>query len=186
MTIFQEFKLGLILCFGLFLIGACAPDKGPYTRELPETQVFHDDGGVYARILIPAGESVNQFVRGGENEPKAEDFLPYPGNWAEVVPKKEQSQHVLILTDALAKGSTLEIKPIAVIELDSAGITFNIVIAVPVDSLLKSIELDNFADLITDYESIRYILQTWFVNHKGFGVFELVGWHDETYAKKLL
>jgi len=167
-------------------IGACVDDRGPYSPALPEHKVGTLGDGVFARVLVPAGSSVNQYVRGGPDEPKPFDFLPYPGNWAQLVIPVKTSLHVMILTDALAKGSTLRIKLIAVLQLDSANIQRDIIIAVPTDSLLRSMQIDGFVDLITDYEPVRYILQTWFVNHRGFGAFDVVGWRDEAYAYMLL
>ena len=171
----------------------CVPDRGAYTPSIPGHKVETLGEGVFARILVPAGSSVNQNVRGAPEEPKPFDFLPYPGNWAEIIQPQSPNEslghipfRVMILTDALAKGSTLGIKPIAVLQLDSAGIPRDIIIAVPADSLLMSLQIDGFVDLITEYEPVRYILQTWFVNHRGFGAFEVVGWRDEAYANKLL
>ncbi len=182
-------KLLLVACVGLFYLmstSACVNDRGSYTPTLPKHKVETLGDGVIARVLVPAGSSVNQYVRGGPDEIKPFNFLPYPGNWAELIQPEHTTLRVMILTDALAKGSTLEIKPIAVLQLDSAGLSRDIMIVVPVDSLLKSLQIDEFADLITDYEPVRYIIQTWFVNHRGFGAFEVVGWRDETYANKLL
>jgi inorganic pyrophosphatase len=180
------FLLACVVAIYVFCAGACVHDGGSYTPKLPKHKVATSGEGIFARVLVPAGSSVNQHIRGGPNEPKPFDFLPYPGNWAEVIRPDQKTLHVMILTDALAKGSTLGIKPIAVIQLDSSGVPRDIIIAVPTDSLLMSVQLDGFSDLITDYEPVRYVLQTWFVNHRGFGAFEVVGWRDENYAHKLL
>lgn len=173
-----------VIC--IFCTGSCVRDSGQYTLKLPEHNVATLGEGIFARVIIPAGFTVNQKVRGGPDEQQPFDFLPYPGNWAELIQPELKSLHVLILTDALAKGSTLSIEPIAVLQLDSAGVAKNILVAVPSDTLLMSVRLDGFADLITEYEPIRYILQTWFVNYRGFGAFEVVGWRDESYAQRLL
>ncbi len=170
----------------IFYAGACVQDKGPYTQSLPKHKVEILGGGIYARVLVPAGSSVNQLVRGGPGEQQPIDFLPYPGNWGEVIHPAGNTLHVMILTDALAKGSILEIKPIAVLQLDSSGVARDVIVAVPTDSLLMSVRIGGFTDLITDYEPVRYILQTWFVNHRGFGAFQVLGWRDESYALKLL
>ena len=170
----------------LICTSACVQDRGAYTPSLPKHKLETLGDGVFARVLVPAGSSVNQYVRGAPGEIKPFDFLPYPGNWAELIQPANNSLRMMILTDALAKGSVLGVKPIAVLQLDSAGVSRDVIIAVPVDSLLMSVQIDEFADLITDYEPVRYIIQTWFVNYRGFGAFEVIGWRDETYANKLL
>jgi len=175
-----------VVAICIFCTSACVQDNGSYTPKLPQHKVGTLGEGVYARVLVPAGSSVNQLVRGAPGEPIPFDFLPYPGNWGELIQPENKSLHVMILNDALAKGSTLRINPIAVLQLDSAGTQQDILIAVPTDSLLMSVRLNGFTDLITEYEPVRYILQTWFVNHKGFDAFEVIGWRDESYARKLI
>lgn len=163
----------------------CMEDRGPYAPDLESIRQSPEEGRSYARVLIPAGSTVVQEKRGGDEEPRPIGFLPYPGNWAEVV-QPEVDVSTIILTDALKEGSILEIEPVATLQLDSAGVAINVVVSVPADSVLQSIELHSFVDLITDYEPVRHILQTWFVNYRGFGTFEVIGWRDESHARQLL
>ena len=164
---------------------ACSEDRGPYTRDLENVNERMVEGAAYARVIVPAGTTVVQQRRGGEDEPQPIGFLPYPGNWAEII-QPETTIKTIILTDALREGSVLSIEPIATLQLDSAGVAIDIVVSVPSEAALKSIELDEFVDLLTEYEPVRHILQTWFVNYRGFGTFELVGWRDESHARELL
>jgi len=153
--------------------GCTADDQA---SELPVVHATMTSGNIYSEVIVPAGQS----AKGG-----GKGFLPYPANMGMIKGVEGDTLVLLrtmIICDALSVGSTLEIKPIALLELDSAGINVDIIVSVPVDTSLKTMQIDGFVDLLTDYEPVRHILQTWFVNHRGFGAFVLKGWRDEKAA----
>ena len=61
-----------------------------------------------------------------------------------------------------------------------------IVIGIPVEPSLRSVEARDFVDLVTEYDAVRSILQAWFLNYLGRETFELAGWRDERYAYRLI
>lgn len=146
-------------------------------NQLPSIKVSLEPGQIYAEVLVPAGQSGNL---GSDQK-----FLPYPANWARIIDGDSDQQtdlSGLVICDALGKGSVLAVKPVALLQLDSAGTSRDVIIAIPADSTISTIEIEGFVDLLTEHEPVRHILQTWFINHRGFGSFEFTGWRDEDAA----
>ena len=174
MSLISKFRM-FTLAFVAVACYGCAVDSSSsqYVTSVHEPV---EQGRVFAEVLIPAGTTGNEDL----------DFLPYPGNWSSVVMPAKPDARVIVLSQALTEGSVLAIEPVAVLQLDSAGTQIDVIVAVPTDTSLQSVQLGGFVDLITDREPIRHILQTWFVNHRGFGAFEVLGWRDEEYAADML
>lgn len=146
-------------------------------NQLRSTTIAIEPGQIYAEVIVPAGQSA---ISGGGRQ-----FLPYPANWTRIIDgdsDQRKDLNGLVISDALGKGSVLAVKPVALLQLDSAGISKDVIIAIPVDSTLRTVEIGGFVDLLTEHEPVRHILQTWFVNHRGFGSFEFSGWRDEKAA----
>lgn len=178
----------------LFL--SCQDNRHPYARfDPPVVGAVEDSNAIYAVVEVPAGTTTLQQLDtvSGEIVPLANgdiDFLPAPGNvgFISSTLHTENARPIgaIVLMHALAEGSVVAVLPVGVIQLNEDGRLREIVVAVPSDPDLQSIKVTRFVDFITEYESARYILQEWFVNHKGFGALTLVGWQDERYAVKLI
>jgi inorganic pyrophosphatase len=153
---------------------------------------------IYAVVEIPAGVLDRQGTgrsRGASTATaQAVDFLPYPGNYGFVagcarfdsLSGETEPLPVLVLMEALKPGSSLAIRPVATLVLSTGGKPHPVVIAVPLDPELRSVHVHNFVHLITQYDGVRDILETWFLNHLGRETFDLDGWRDEQYAKRLI
>ena len=70
--------------------------------------------------------------------------------------------------------------------LEENGQTKQIIIASPLDSLLRLSNTTNFSDFITKNAGEKQIIQDWFLYEKGLGKVSLVGWENEKYALGLL
>ena len=167
-----------ILLVAAAIIPGCGSENDD--RSLPIANEQISEGGIYAEVVVPAGQSDNSGSKG--------EFLPYPGNWAVIrtSPVMDDSLNTLILSDALSKGSVLQITPVALLQLGNSGSSVDVIISVPVDTALQTVVIGGLVDLLTEHEPVRHILQTWFVNHHGFGSFELRGWRDEQAAVRLI
>lgn len=181
-----------ILILWLILVAGCKDDRHPYARFQPEhVEESVDSASVYAVVEIPAGTTMLRKLDtiSGEIRPVEKgniDFLPAPGNVGFIAstldPRYREPLQTVLLMEALSPGSVVEVAPIGVLQLTGDDRLHEIIVAVPVNPALQSIQVDNFVDFITDYEPARYILQEWFVNYMGFGAFQLVGWQDERHA----
>ena len=161
-----------ITCILFILMnGGCALDDRTHLELIEEPPI---EGVVQVQLLTPAGHQLS-----------GDDFLPSPVNICRLS-GVENDVTVALLAGAMAQGSVLGIVPVAALQLDSNGIARHIVIAIPQDTALRSVNIVSLEDLLTEYEPVRNILQSWFVNHRGFGAFKLTRWHDERYAANLL
>ncbi len=161
--------LGLLMISTILAVQGCSMNSGDRLEKVVEENL---EGRYYATIVTPAGQRESD-----------EDFLPAPFNLGTA---NSGTVEVALLRDALARGSSLAIDPVGAIVVDSGGVERVVVVAVPTEQSLRTLNLDNLEDLLTEYESVRNMTQAWIVNHKGFGAFELVGWKDEQFARSVL
>ena len=118
------------------------------------------------------------------------DFLPYPGNYGFIPstymdPKRGgdgDALDVLVIGESVATGAVLEALPVGVLLLKDKGELDSKIIAVPLDAAKRSMQVANFQDLLIEYDAAKRIVEEWFLNYKGYGTMELIGWQDEEYA----
>lgn len=157
-----------------------------------------DSIGIYAVVEIPAGTTELQAIDTGGHllsiSDHPVDFLPFPGNYGFIagcgkmdsVLGKLIPLPVLVMMPSLQAQSIVGISPVATLVLSRDGASYPIVIAIPADSTLQSIQAYNFVDFITEYDASRHILQQWFLNYQGREMFGFTGWRDEHYARQLI
>jgi hypothetical protein len=92
----------------------------------------------------------------------------------------------MVLMHSLEVQSIVKVNPVATLMLKKNALSFPVVIAVPADSTLQSIRARDFADLITEYDPVRLILQQWFLNYQGREMFGIIGWRDEHFTRQLI
>ena len=159
-----------------------------------------EDGSLFAIIEIPAGTNKKleynkdsgiiqmDTLKGGKD--RIIDFLPYPGNYGylpSTMMDKDKggdgdALDVLVLGEYQESGTKLEIIPIAILLLKDKGEEDSKIIAVPAKKDLQVMKLKDFATFITEYNAAQTIIQEWFLNYKGFGTMEMLGWRDEKFA----
>jgi inorganic pyrophosphatase len=164
-----------------------------------------DSTSVYAVVEMPAGtNAVMEMDTMGVLHPAHDPmikFLPFPGNFGFVAGCGRRDSvsgvltplPVLVMMSALAPGSIIEVTPVAVLLLREVGSTGAdrgssnpIVIAVPADTSLQTVHVDDFVDFITEFDAARSILEQWFVNYQGRKMFGLPKWQDEHYTGQLI
>ena len=145
------------------LFFACQNEPAPVDySHLPEA--------FRVEITNPAGTSLNH------------SFLPLPGNLGHL----NESTDVLVVAEQLKSGTQVWTRPIAALMLEENGQTKQVIIASPLDSLLRLSNTTNFSDFITKNAGEKQIIQDWFLYEKGLGKVSLVGWENEKYALGLL
>jgi len=160
----------------------------------------NEEGALLAIIEIPAGTNKKleynkqtksikaDTIRGGKV--RIIDFLPYPGNYGylpSTMMDKERggdgdALDVLVLGESQKTGTEMAIIPIAILLLSDGGEEDSKIIAVPAKKELQVMKLKDFATFITEYNAAQTIIQEWFLNYKGFGKMEMMGWRDEKFA----
>ncbi len=185
-----------ILILVLFLIMGCKTE--PEAVKPTNVKTFGEKG-VNAVIEIPAGtnqkieynSSTKTFeVDQKDGKDRVIDFLPYPGNYG-FIPGTLMDKNkggdgdaldILVIAESMSSGSAVEVIPIAALELLDGGKVDTKLIAVPVDSTLRVIKATNFEDFMIEYNIAQTIIKDWFLNYKGLGKVELVGWKDDKFA----
>lgn len=190
--------LFIFLCF----MFSCKTEVAP-TIQPEAVKAFSTLGGVQAIIEIPAGTNMkieydyaSKSFRPDQVNGKDRkiNFLPYPGNYGFIpgtlMDESEggdgDALDILVLAEQMETGTAVEVIPIAALELLDGGEIDTKIIAVPVDSSLRIIQATDFEDFLIEYNMAQTIIKDWFLNYKGLGKVDLVGWKDEKQAMSLI
>jgi inorganic pyrophosphatase len=197
----QQYTRALVLrCMALGLsasfIFSCAPDR-PDFENLPA----FTGQGINVVVEIPAGTNL-KIEYDKESELFLPDiagavervvgFLPYPANYG-FIPSTlmdpaqggdGDALDVLLLSSSLPTGSVVEALPVAALQLRDGGVLDTKIIAVPRDSTLRVIKATDYRSLLMEYDGARRIIEEWFLNYKGLGATDLIGWKDEQFANQ--
>ena len=121
-------------------------------------------------------------------------FLPYPGNYGFIPSTLMDAAQggdgdaldVLVIGESRPTGTVLEAVPVGALRLRDRGEIDTKIIAVPADAGGRVVDVTNFRDLLLQQDAARRIIEEWFLNYKGLGAVELVGWEDEHYAMEAI
>ena len=189
----------IFLSLAIFGLSACKQlsSKIDY-NSLP---ALTENGGINVVVEIPAGtnhkiefrKDKKVFENDLENgQIRVIQFLPYPGNYG-FIPSTfmdpaqggdGDALDVLLIAEAVETGQVVEARPIATLLLSDNGEIDTKIIAVPIDSEKNLIKAQNFIEFMLEYDAAKRIIEEWFLNYKGLGSTELLGWEDENYAAK--
>ncbi|MEM9884595.1 MAG: inorganic diphosphatase [Bacteroidota bacterium] len=185
----------------LFLFGYClACQQNTNERRLYQLETSNE-AGIQAVIEIPAGTNdkieYNLARKGFEidsinGKARVINFLPYPGNYGFIPSTYVHPEQggdgdaldVLVLSPSVPTGTVMNILPVAVLLLKDRGEIDSKIIAVPLDSTQRSIQIATFTDLLIHHHMAKKILEDWFLSYKGVGQMELIAWEDERAAMK--
>jgi inorganic pyrophosphatase len=202
----------LLLAIGLGSCGSpdryFAPtvDSTPLIQEhdksyLNDYQPQLENGDVNVIVEIPAGTTGKWEVTKPEGElrweirndkPRVVQYLGYPANYG-MIPRTLLPEElggdgdpldVVILGDAVPRGSVIPARLIGVMIMLDDGEQDDKLIAVRPDSHFGSVH--NLGDLETQFGGTTTILKTWFSNYKGPGVIEVPGFADRAKAQEIL
>lgn len=117
------------------------------------------------------------------------DFLPLPANQSYVVDAIGRNKlpiEMMIISERIPIGKTMQVKPIGALEVSNGREKKAILIGIPTDRKIQIIEPTEFADFMIDYDPIKYLLQSWYINHRGVGTFDVVQWQNEQFANSII
>ena len=178
----------------IFLIQSCQQVN---YKEIPAVE----EGLVNVVVEIPAGTNHKIEFNAGTNKFENDlvdgqirviDFLPYPGNYG-FIPSTYMNPaeggdgdalDILIIGESVATGKVVKALPIGALMLRDRGEIDTKIIAVPAEEGQRPMDANDFQSFLLEYDAAKSIVEDWFLNYKGFGMMEFVGWEDETYAWK--
>jgi len=183
------------LIFGTLLFFSCKKSPSKDTQALP---VFAAKG-INMVVEIPAGTNhkieINKETGEFENDKingktRIINFLPYPGNYG-FIPSTHMDEarggdgdalDILMIGEAVPTGTIVAIQPIGVLLLKDNGELDTKLIAIPADSSKVVMQAYNFTEFSVQQSAAKKMIEDWFLNYKGPGEMELLGWRDEVYA----
>lgn len=108
-------------------------------------------------------------------------FLGLPGNMCEILNLQNENK-CLVLSKPIRKGVKLHVLPIGVLRLDVDEEALNIVLTYPIDTSLQTITAVDMDEFATIHSSAKWIIEQWFLNHKGMGRVSVKGWESKEYV----
>lgn len=186
-------KIIILLSFCLLSVPAAASDNGAGMRAqqsvfkgeknyLTEYTAHNPDGTVNVVVEIPAGTTAKYEVdhetglmvlEQKNGQPRYVQYLPYPANYG-FVPRTVLAKElggdgdpldVILLGDAVARGSIIKARPLGVLTLNDSGEEDNKILMAAVGSPFEKVR--SIKQLNEEFPGITSILQTWFTSYKG-------------------
>ncbi|WP_034640146.1 inorganic diphosphatase [Desulfovibrio inopinatus] len=205
------FAVSILACF--FALPAWAMDVAPGVTIVDEYTIageksfldgydpLNADGTINAVIEIPTGTNAKwevvkpegvmkwEFKKG---KPRVVKFLGYPGNYGmipkTILPKSEGGDgdplDVLVLGEAVPRGSVVKAKLIGVLKLLDGGEQDDKLVAVLSDSPLASV--NSIEEMKKQFPGVLDIVEIWFSSYKGPGEMESKGFAGKDEAMKVL
>ena len=188
-------KFTLTFFASLLLVFGCKNAQEPDVQTLPAFAAK----GINMVVEIPAGTNhkieINKETGEFEtdiidNHPRIINFLPYPGNYG-FIPSTLMDEarggdgdalDILMIGESMPVGTIVAIQPIGTLLLKDNGELDTKLIAIPADSAKVVFQAHNFTQLSVEHAAAKKMIEDWFLNYKGPGVMELIGWRDEVYA----
>lgn len=109
-------------------------------------------------------------------------YLPLPFNLAQAVVGESDTLDFLILSDRIYKGQELQVLPIGALLLEDEGVDRDLFISIPANPKRKTFNKSMFNDFAVEHASVKWMIEQYFVNAKGFSKVKLRSWEDEQYA----
>lgn len=152
----------------VFFFLSCKDETGQSVMEISED-------GVSVEVVFGAGDryDVKDVVK---------PYLPLPFNIAVKKIDDKSSLDFIILSDRIYKGQDLKVIPIGAMRLSDEGIKKDFFIAIPSLENRQTFVASEFSDFAVEHASIKWMIEQYFTNYKGFAKVKLLSWEDEQYA----
>lgn len=143
--------------------------------------VMKEDGSFEVVVEHVAGDNYTY-----ESEDTTISYMNYPFHVGYVRGYKSETVKCIVISKAVSARSRIMAKPIGLLSTIEKDTRNSYIIAVPSDSETRSLEMDNFSDLVTKYSSVKNIIEYWLLNKCGFGCVKSEGWGNESSATFVL
>lgn len=188
----------LICILSISVLTGCKKDVDYYHLE-----TFSTDNKLRAVIEIPAGTNrkvefnptSHQFEIDKENgQDRVIKYLPYPSNYG-FIPSTLSKVHeggdgdaldILVLSPSVPVGTVLEVLPIGVLKLIDNGEQDYKIIAIPLDTKLKTINATSLNQLNLEHKEVLVIIEKWFLNYNPKDPAESQGWGTKDEALRII
>lgn len=199
----------VVFCAGF----ACAEDLAPNVRYTDEYTIsgehsfleaaspLNPDGTANVVIEVPAGTAAKWEVRKPEGDmrwdfkdgkPRKVAYLGYPGNYGmlprTLLPKDKGGDgdplDVIVLGEALPRGSVARVKIIGVLKLQDGGEQDDKIIGVLENSALATVATPQEMD--QKFPGVLDILKIWFENYKGPNIMSSHGYSGSAEAFQII
>ncbi len=131
--------------------------------------------GISVEVVYGAGDSYDV-------EDAVKPYLPLPFNVAHKMIDDKASLDFIILSDRIYKGQDLNVIPIGAMRISDDGIKKDFFIAIPSSENWQTFKANEFSDFAVEHASIKWMIEQYFMNYKGFAKVKLLSWEDEQYA----
>ena len=154
------------LLLGMLIFISCKEESVP-------TGFLTEDQDVQVTIDHASGEMYGELP-----------YLPLLGNVASV--SKENPGQILILGKKLDEGQDVYIRPIGIMKYAEDQDEKVLIVAIPTNPQLRTIDVDDLVDFSVKYGSIKRIIEQWYASYRGLGKNRIIGWDNKTVALDVL
>lgn len=159
----------IIFIFSFFiLLSSCKEEEDQSVLDISAD-------GVLVEVVYGAGDSYDV-------DDAVKPYLPLPFNVAHKVNEDKISLDFIILSDRIYKGQNLNVIPIGAMRLSDDGVKRDFFIAIPSSEKRQTFKASEFSDFAVEHASIKWMIEQYFTNYKGFAKVQLLSWEDEQYA----
>lgn len=156
-----------IFCIGL-LLTSCKEQENQSVMEISAD-------GVEVEVSYGAGDSYDV-------KDAVKPYLPLPFNIAQKKIDENTTLDFIILSDRIYKGQDLNVIPIGAMRLSDDSVKKDFFIAIPNSANRQTFKASEFSDFAVEHASIKWMIEQYFTNYKGFSKVKLLSWEDEQYA----
>ena len=128
------------------------------------------EGEILMTIEIPLG---SDFVHiDGEKEIKYLPFLVNEGS----ATFDDRIKKIALIGTKLKEGQEVYVKPVAKLKYVKDGSRNERILAIPAEEKYRTIEIDSYESLLTEYFSTKQMLEYWYSNRYGLGGVSDISW----------
>lgn len=155
-----------IFCCSCLIFFSCTEKSGPVGFLLEdqdkEVKIIYSSGEVYGDI----------------------DYLPLLGNIAKAY--EMDPNEILIIGKKMDKGTSDYIRPIGAMKYLEDNHEKLLIVAIPTNPQLRTIDVNDLVDFSVKYGSIKRIIEQWYASYRGLGKNRIIGWDNKTVALDVL
>ena len=129
--------------------------------------------------VVSSGNSVDLTIThsAGDRWGSNDNYLPLPVNIGST------GKHtMLVVSDRIDEGRKVSAEPIGSIKVEEGDSIKTYVVALPLDTQLRTVSADDIDEFATVYSSAKWIIEQYLVNRKGTNLVKLRSWESKRSA----